>query len=249
MSYSAAMRFIVMHKVDANMEAGGPPEQRIINEMGQLVQGSLAAGVFLDGAGLHRSAQRVRLEFSRGERRVTKGPYAGSNELVAEMFQLKVASMDEAVDWATRAGAILGDAELELGPVVEPWDLGMFPKPTENLRVRVLVLRKGDAAYEAGAPLAPKVAAELAKLTGEMEEAGVFLGGHKLQPSRAGKRSRTSGGKRTWTDGPFAESKELIAGFSILELDSMEQAVEWANRYAGILGDNEVDIRRLDAAA
>jgi hypothetical protein len=71
------MRFMVMHKVDANMEAGGPPSQEIVRGMGALVQDSLKNKVFITGAGLHRSAKRARLETTRGESRVTKGPYQG----------------------------------------------------------------------------------------------------------------------------------------------------------------------------
>ncbi|MGH9888483.1 MAG: YciI family protein, partial [bacterium] len=64
-----------MHKVDAHMEAGGPPSQTIIEAMGKLVQDGLKSGVFLDGAGLHRSALRVRVEVEGGKPTVTRGPY------------------------------------------------------------------------------------------------------------------------------------------------------------------------------
>src|SRR3954463_6938437 len=95
-----AMRFIVMHKVDANMEAGGPPSQEIIRAMGELVQGSLKSGKFENGAGLHRSAQRVRVTFQNGGRTLTKGPYAGQNELIAACHMIKVKSMEHAIEQA-----------------------------------------------------------------------------------------------------------------------------------------------------
>jgi hypothetical protein len=75
------MRFMVMHKVDANMEAGGPPNQQVIQEMGALVQESLENGTFTSGAGLHRSARRARVTKHGNEVTVTKGPYTGKNEL------------------------------------------------------------------------------------------------------------------------------------------------------------------------
>ena len=96
------MRFIVMHKVDANMEAGGPPSQDIITQMGALVQESLKSGVFLNGAGLHRSARRVRLESTGGETKVTQGPYAGKNELVASFTMLSAKSLNDAVGHARK---------------------------------------------------------------------------------------------------------------------------------------------------
>jgi len=71
------MRFIVMHKVDAKMEAGGPPSPEIIEKMGELVQSSLRSGVFLNAAGLHRSAARARLK----SKAVTQPSSAGAREI------------------------------------------------------------------------------------------------------------------------------------------------------------------------
>src|SRR3954471_11594279 len=110
------MRFIVMHKVDANMEAGGPPSQEIIQQMGALVQGSLKEGVFLNGAGLHRSARRKRLTSKGGEVTVESGPYAGKNELVASLTMLSAPSIDDAVEHARTLAGALGDVEIEVGP-------------------------------------------------------------------------------------------------------------------------------------
>ena len=67
-----------------------------------------------------------------------------------------------------------------------------------------------------------------------------------LAPSAKGARYRKTGGKRVWTDGPFTESKELVAGFSIVNLPALDDARRWAEAYAAILGDNEVDVRVVD---
>src|SRR5262245_41391915 len=114
------MRFIVMHKTDAQMESGAPPPQKIIEEMGAYVQAGIKAGVFKDGAGLHPSSRRVRLNFEGGKRRITRGPYTGSNELLASLAMIKVAAEDgenAAIAVATRIAEATGDAELEIGPV------------------------------------------------------------------------------------------------------------------------------------
>jgi hypothetical protein len=81
----------------------------------------------------------------------------------------------------------------------------------------------------------------------EMVKAGVMLSGDGLQPSSKGARVKFSGGKPRVIDGPFTESKELIAGFSILQVDSKEEAIEWVKRWPVIDGDGEVEIeiRRL----
>jgi hypothetical protein len=77
-----------------------------------------------------------------------------------------------------------------------------------------------------------------------LKSEGTALSGNPLE--QEGKI--VSGKNRVVSDGPFAESKELIAGFSLLELDSLAEALAWADRYAAILGDNEVDVRELNEA-
>jgi hypothetical protein len=245
----APMRFIVMHKVDANMEAGGKPDARIIEEMGALVQSSLKEGVFTNGAGLQRSARRARLKRSGNDCTVTRGPYAGENELVASFAMISARSMDHALDIAQRWSGTLGDCEIEIGPVVEPWDLGLMAKP-EGVPERFLLLRKSNAADDSATGAASRHLAGTKKLAQLLDGEGALLAADGLAPSSRGKRLPAgASGKRGWVDGPFAETKELIAGFSLLTLGSLDEAVQWANRYAAILGgDNEVDVRELDEA-
>jgi hypothetical protein len=234
------MRFMVMHKVDAYMEAGGPPIPRIIQDMGDYVRRSIEAGVFEDGAGLLPSSRRVRLVFQGGERTLIRGPYAGSNELLASFALIKTTSLDQAIEVASRIAAVTGDVEIEIGPVTEMWDLGLMEKPADAPE-RYLLLRKADPAFEAGAP-APT---GLAPIMAELERDGVLQSTATLLPSSLGARYRKTGGKREWTDGPFAESKELVAGFSIIDVPTQADARTWAEAYAAILGDNEVDVRRV----
>ena len=231
------MRFMVMHKVDAQMEAGGPPPQRIIQEMGEFVQRSIKSGAFKDGAGLHPSSRRVRLVFEAGRRTITPGPLEGRNELLASFAMIKADSMDHAIEIATRIAGAIGDGEIEIGPVVEPWDLGLMERPP-RAPLRFLLLRKADRAFEAGAAPSPAVAELVADLT----RSGVLLSSALLRASRAGARLDRA---RRWTDGPFTESKELVAGFSIVELPSLADARRWAEGYRDILGDNEVDVRAV----
>lgn len=242
------MRFMVMHKVDAKLEAGAPPEPRIIQDMGALVQESLRNGVFITGAGLHPSAKRVRLHTRGDQCRVTPGPYEGQNELLASYAMIKVPSFEQAVAHARRFALAAGDGELEVGPVVEPWDLGLMPKPAGEVPLQVLLLTKADAAFEQGQASPKKQAAALNELSQSLADEGALLATGTLAPSSKGARlSRSAGGKRTWLDGPFAESKELIAGFSVLAVPSLQDAIAWANRYAAILSDAEVDVREFSS--
>ncbi|HTA88101.1 MAG TPA: YciI family protein [Polyangiaceae bacterium] len=240
------MRFMIMHKVDANMEAGGPPSPQIIQGMGALVQESLKNNVFLTGAGLHRSAKRARLTCRAGECSLEHGPYAGKNELLASFAMITAKSLADATEHARKYARARGDVELEIGLVVEPWDLGVMPKPSGEVAQRYLLLIKADADFERGISAQPAHEAALAELQRSLGADGALLASDTLAPSSKGARLSPAGsGKRTWVDGPFAETKELIAGFSILEVPSKEAALAWADRYAAVLGDNQVDVRVL----
>ncbi|HTV24965.1 MAG TPA: YciI family protein, partial [Polyangiaceae bacterium] len=197
---------------------------------------------------------------------VTQGPYSGANELVDSFAMIRATSLEEAVERAREFARVL-DAEIEVGPVVEPWDLGVMPKPTGNTPGRFLLLCKGDATTEAGGAALDERRAKLAALIEALKKEGVLLMSDRLAPSARGARlaaaskvgtipgvgaspgavpAAASKPKRSWVDGPFAESKELIAGFSVLDLPSKADAIAWADRYAAVLGDNEVDVREME---
>jgi hypothetical protein len=238
------MKFIVMHKQGRESEAGVPPSPELIAEMGRFMGEAMKTGVVLSGEGLQPSSLRVRLTFSGGVRTVAHGPYTGSNELAAELTMIRVRSREEAISWASRIAEAVGDVEMEVGQIKEPWDLGLCARP-EDAPMRFLVMEK------AGVSSSPKVMAAMEKLTGEMRKAGVFLSADRLQPSSKGARLRFSRGKHTVIDGPFAESKELIGGFAMLQVKSKGEAIKWAIGFAKVLyeadvtGDLEVDVLQV----
>jgi hypothetical protein len=96
--------------------------------------------------------------------------------------------------------------------------------------MRVMVIIKATKNSEAGVMPSEKLLAEMGKFNEELVKAGVMLAGDGLHPSNRGKRVRFSGGKKTVLDGPFAETKELVAGYWIWQVKSMEEAVEWVRR-------------------
>lgn len=96
--------------------------------------------------------------------------------------------------------------------------------------MRFMMLVRSTKNYEAGIWPDAKLEAELARYSEELVKAGVRLDGARLQPSSQGARVRYAKGKCTVLDGPFAETKELIAGFSMIEANSLEEAIEWAKR-------------------
>lgn len=240
------MRLMIMHKNDPNTEAGKPPPMELVNAMGELIGEYAKTGRFLDGAGLRASATRTRLRFRKGRCTIKHGPYAGEHELPASTLLLKVRTREEAIGWAERYGKILGDGEIELGKVNEPWDIGLVPPP-EDPPLQMLLIDKADAETEAGGRSA-KVKADLSRLRTEMAKAGVLVRSIDLRPSSEGKRLVFTKNDLRVVDGPFAESKELLGGFAVMDLSGMDEAIAMCRRYAAILGGTlEIDVRTVEA--
>ncbi|HEX4541986.1 MAG TPA: YciI family protein [Candidatus Acidoferrum sp.] len=118
--------------------------------------------------------------------------------------------------------------------------------------MRVMVIVKASKDSEAGVLPKQQLIAEMGKFNEELVKAGVMLAGEGLQASSKGKRVRISGTKRTVIDGPFAETKELIAGFWLWQVRSMDEALEWAKRCPNPHPDtaeSEIEIRQVFEAA
>jgi hypothetical protein len=112
--------------------------------------------------------------------------------------------------------------------------------------MRCMVIVKANKDSEAGVMPKQRLLAEMGKFNEELVKAGVLLAADGLQPSSKGKRVRFSGEKRTVIDGPFTESKELIAGFWLWQVRSMEEAVEWVKRCPNPCeGESEIEIRQV----
>ena len=112
--------------------------------------------------------------------------------------------------------------------------------------MRCMVIVKATKDSEAGIMPSEKLLTDMGKFNEELVKAGVMLAGEGLQPSSKGKRVRFSADKRTVMDGPFTESKELIAGFWLWQVRSMEEAVEWVKRCPNPHpGESEIEIRQV----
>jgi hypothetical protein len=109
--------------------------------------------------------------------------------------------------------------------------------------VKYMVMHYSDAANEADTPPSPELMAAVGEYMGEAAAAGVLLAAEGVRASSYGARLTVDGGKITVKDGPFAEAKELIAGFAILDVKSKEEAIEHAKRFAKIVGATKIDVR------
>jgi hypothetical protein len=116
--------------------------------------------------------------------------------------------------------------------------------------MRVMVMVKATSESEAGKMPSTELLTAMGNFNEELVKAGVMLAGEGLHPSARGKRVRFSGSQRTVIDGPFAETKELVAGFWLWEVKSMEEAVEWVRRCPNPMeGESEIESRRVYEAA
>lgn len=112
--------------------------------------------------------------------------------------------------------------------------------------MRFMVLVKGNGDSEAGVMPSEELLAAMGQYNEEMVKAGVMLAGEGLHPSSKGARVKFSGDERTVTDGPFAEAKELIAGYWLIQVKSREEAIEWVKRCPNPMdGESEIEIRQV----
>jgi hypothetical protein len=258
---------MVLVKADKNSEAGVLPDEKILTEMGKFNEELEKAGVLLAAEGLQASSKGARVRSANGKVKVIDGPFAEAKELVAGFWLLQAKSMDEAVAWAKRAP--FQEGEVEVRPLFELTDFPVDPaeKPDgwrekeEQFRaapaarkpgtIRFMGLLKADKDTEAGALPDEKLLEAMGKFFEEGVKSGVILSGEGLQPSSKGARIRYSGSKRTVTDGPFAETKELIAGYAIIQVKSRDEAIEWTKQFVtvdapGRLGtESDCEIRQV----
>ncbi len=240
------MRFIIMHKTNADWEAGAIPTPQLIAEVGELIGELARAGILRAGEGLRASSLGARLTVSGGVADVAPGPFVGSNELNAGFEIIRAATLDDAVAWAREVGKVLGDAQLDVRPVTESWDIGMGTKPDDVQSSRFMVLRKATAATESGAKLAVNQRQSLDDLRRRAPEG--HLGAETLKPSTRGRRCKNSVDGAVFTDGPFTESKELVAGYVIIDVPSLDEAARWCARYIAVVRTGEADVLELEDA-
>ena len=241
------MRYILFRHADAQTEAGVLPSAELLEAMTAYNESLARAGVLLAGEGLKPSSEGVRYHHAGGESTVTDGPFAESKELVAGFTMIQARSLDEAVAWARRWPAEDGDATLEVRQVHEPVPSFGAPAP-DGRRQFVALLTHDEAAQEEVLPDESHLEA-MGRLMTDAAEAGVLLETAGLYPSSVGARVTFAGGVPTVTDGPFAESKEVIAGYARYQADSIDDLRPWAERFGRVIGDGTSEIRPVFEAA
>ena len=269
------MRVMMLLKSDAPTEAGAVPSEACFTAMGQYSETLVNAGVMRGGEGLLPSSKGARIRIERGKTTVTDGPFAEAKELVAGYFLLETKSLGEAVDWAKRlpADGIVDEDHVELRPLYEPEDFPVdpsekadgwrdkeaaqraaAPESAPDKGARWVHLLKADRNTETEQAPAPslELLEKMGALMQEMSDRGVLIGGDGLKPSSQGKRVYIGKDKRVRVvDGPFSESKELVAGFCLFRAHTKAEAIEWARRCLQIhvegtgIESGEIEVRPI----
>jgi hypothetical protein len=238
------MRFIIIHKTSARWEAGERPDSDLIADVGKLIGDLKTAGALRAGEGLRASSHGARLTFRAGVPHVAPGPFIGTNELTAGFDIIRAGTLGEAVGWASEVGRALGDVEIDVRPVTEPWDIGLAPEPEELTSRRFMVQRKANVLTESGAPLGARIDEALATIQAQKD--GDLLTTETVRQSSRGRRCTNTTAGLVFTDGPFTESKELIAGYVIVEVASQVEASRWVERYVKAVRGQEADLLELE---
>jgi hypothetical protein len=256
-----------MVKATKNIESGVLPDEKMLSEMATWTEALVKAGALLACDRLQPSSTGTRVRYSGGKFSVTDGPFAETKELIAGFCMIQAKSLDEAIEWARRIP--FKEGEVEVRPLYELTDFPVHgaekpdgwrekedqtratPPARKPGTARYMSLVKADKATEAGVLPDAKFLSAMGAFMEEGIKAGVYLSGDGLKPSSKGARVQYLGSKRIVTDGPFAETKELIGGYAILQFASKAEAIESARRFvevdaAGRLGhESECEIRPI----
>jgi hypothetical protein len=258
---------MMLVKATKDSEAGVLPDEKKLMEMARYSEQLVKAGALVATERLEPSSKGVRVRYSDGKFTVTDGPFPETKELVAGFCMIEAKSRDEAIEWAKRAPFQEGEIEIRLlyeqidfpvdaaeksdGRRQKEEQFRAGPPARKPGTIRYIGLVKADKGTEAGVLPDEKFMCEMGAFMEEGVKAGLYLSGDGLQPSSKGARIQYSGSQRVVTDGPFAETKELIAGYAILQFASKAEAIEVTKRFvqvdaSGRLGgESECEIRPI----
>ena len=218
------MRYMLIHAADPDLAPQWDAEAEA--SFSSWVEETIRTGVNLQGARLRPTADATTVKIRNGELVITDGPFAETKEQVAGYDLLECASPDEAVRWAGRHPSSWTGA-IEVRALPERAPIAPLPAAGDG-KVRYMMLVCTDPAvdpseFDRVEPVDPWV--------DDTDSRGVRLYGSELEPPDAARTVRVREKHAIVTDGPFAETKEQIAGFDVLECDDLDEAIEVARRH------------------
>jgi len=241
------MRYLLTLYGDETARASSAPDEsrRMMDEYTALTKEWLEKGVMISGEGLDSSPTATTVRVRDGERLITDGPFAESKEQLGGYYLVDCDSIAEAIELAARI-PIARWGSVEVRPVMNYEAMGAeTPSWTSEFHGKkyMLTLWGDEGAWESWSP---EQLQENMKLWEDYDRqarsAGVMLGGEGLEPSATAKTVRVRDGERIVSDGPFAESKEQLGGFYLLDCKDLDEAIEWAAKVP-VPDDAPVEIR------
>ncbi|MFC5548504.1 YciI family protein [Massilia aerilata] len=242
------MQFMVMRRADEATEAGRLPAPAVFEDMGRYHEMLDEAGGVGLALGLRPSSRAVRLKLGPGGESLTDGPFAEAKELIAGFTVFEADSKEHALallkQWPASDADATGEAVLELRETGCPGGCAQVPPAAAGEDARYLILLRSDEGTEADRIPPQAMLDALNAFNAEQAAQGRLLAGDGLKASSRGARVKLAGGQASVIDGPFAEAKELIAGFWMIRAASMADAVAWARTLPYPTGPHvEVEIR------
>jgi hypothetical protein len=226
------MQFMVMRRADEATEAGRLPAAAVFEDMGRYHEQLEEAGGVSLALGLRPSSRAVRLKLGPGFETVIDGPFAETKELIAGFTVFEAASKEDAIAllkrWPASDADATGEVVLELRETGCPGGCAQVPPAAASEGGRYLILLRSSAGTEADRIPPQHMLDALNAFNAEQAAQGRLLAGDGLKASSSGARVKLSGGQASVIDGPFAEAKELIAGFWMIRASSMADAIAWA---------------------
>jgi hypothetical protein len=242
-----SMRYLLTLYRDESLLAGASPEesQRTMDEYTALSREWLDKGLMLSGEGLDPSSTATTVRVRDGEKLITDGPFAESKEQLGGYYVVDCDAIDEAIELAARVPLARFGA-VEVRPVMNYEAMGAeTPVWRSEARAKkyVVTLWGDESAWADWSPEQMQQEMERwAEYDRKASAAGVLLGGEGLEPSDTAKTVRVRDGERLVSDGPFAETKEQLGGFYLLDCKDLDEAIEWAAKVP-VPDDEPVEIR------
>jgi len=248
------MQFMIIRKADLSTEAGAPPSSGAVADMKRFNQALADQGRLGLALGLRPSSRAVRLKLWPGGESITDGPFAESKELVAGFTIVEAASKEDAVEllkaWPSSDAEASGEVTLELRETGCPGGCAQVPPAADGGEQRYVILLRSDAGTESDRIPPQEKLDALNAFNAAQAAQGRLLAGDGLKSSTRGARVHFKGGRSSVIDGPFAEAKELIAGFWMIRAACMDDAIGWARTLPYPTGPEvEVEIREAMTAA
>jgi hypothetical protein len=243
------MRYLLTLYADESLNEASTPEElgRLMDEYTALSREWMDKRLMLSGEGLDPSSTATTVRVRGGEKLITDGPFAELKEQLGGFYVLDCGSLEEAIELAARVPAARRGC-VEVRPVMNYEAMGA-EAPTwrseGHAKKYVLTLWGDESVWEGWSP--EQLQHEMGRWEAydrEATAAGVLLGGEGLEPSTTAKTVRVRAGEQIISDGPFAETKEQLGGFYVLDCKDLDQAIEWAAKLP-VPDDEPVEIRPI----